>query len=82
MVLDAASEATLLAGVLNARRAGGSNVVALTLLGGGGIGNALGWIHDAIKRAVQRVAGFDLDVRLVSYGTPSPDLQRLVKELM
>lgn len=80
LVLDAAYEATMLAAVLNARR-GASNIVLLTLLGGGAFGNAPEWIHAAIKRTLRRVSGFDLDVRLVSYGAPSPATREVVKEL-
>lgn len=79
LVLDAAYEATMLAAVINARR-GASNIVLLTLLGGGAFGNAPEWIHAAIKRAVEKVQGFDLDVRLVSYGRPSIQTRELVKE--
>lgn len=80
LVLDAAYEATLLQGVLNARR-GASNIVLLTLLGGSAFGNAPEWIHAAIRRAAARVADYDLDVRVVSYGPPSADLRALVREL-
>lgn len=76
-VLDAANEATLLAGVLNSRQ-GGSNIVLLTLLGGGAFGNAPQWIHSAIKRALQTTQGHGLDVRLVSYGPPSAQLRALM----
>ena len=65
LVLEAAYEATLLQGVLNARR-GASNIVLLTMLGGGAFGNAPAWIHAAIERAMQKAQGFDLDMRLVS----------------
>lgn len=78
LVLDAAYEASLLAGVINAQQ-GGSNIVLLTMLGGGAFGNAPEWIHSAIKRAVQKTQGHGLDVRLVSYGPPSADLQGLVQ---
>jgi hypothetical protein len=78
LVLDAAYEATMLEGVLNARR-GVSNVVLLTLLGGGAFGNATAWIHEAIRRAVQRVANHELDVRIVSFGPPSTELRGLAK---
>jgi hypothetical protein len=77
-VLDA--EATMLQGVLNARR-GASNIVLLTLLGGGAFGNAPEWIHTAITRAVRKVQGFELDVRLVSYGPPTAGVRELVKGL-
>ena len=78
LILDAAYEATLLAGVLNSRQ-GGSNIVLLTLLGGGAFGNAPEWIHTALQRAISKTQGHGLDVRVVSYGHPSPQLQTFVK---
>jgi hypothetical protein len=68
-VLEAAYEATMCAAVLNARR-GASNVVLLTRLGGGAFGNDDSWIDAAMRRALTKATGFDLDVRLVSYGAP------------
>ena len=50
---DAAYEATLLAGVLNSRQ-GGSNIVLLTLLGGGAFRECPEWIHTAIQRALDK----------------------------
>ena len=79
LILDAAYEATMLAAVLNARR-GGSNVVLLTLLGGGAFGNEDDWIYAAIRRALKMMSGFGLDVRLVSYGTPSREILRIAKD--
>jgi hypothetical protein len=79
LVLEAAYEATMLAAVLNKQR-GGSDVVLLTLLGGGAFGNADGWIHGAIRRALTMMSGFALDVRLVSYREPSPAVQQLVRD--
>lgn len=78
LVLNAAYEATLLAGVLNSRQ-GGSNIVLLTLLGGGAFGNTPEWIHAAIQRALSKTQGYGLDVRLVSYGQPSAQLQTFLK---
>ena len=78
LVLDAAYEATLLAGVLNSRQ-GGSNIVLLTMLGGGAFGNAPEWIHTAIQRALDKTQVHGLDVRMVSYGQPSAQLQALVE---
>lgn len=80
LVLDAAYEATLLAAILNSRQ-GGSNIVLLTLLGGGAFGNATPWIHTAIARALNKTQGHGLDVRLVSYGAPSAQLQELVRSV-
>jgi len=65
--------------VLNARR-GISKAVFLTLLGGGAFGNPEAWIASAIRRALTIVAGFDLDVRLVSYGAPSKSVLQIVDE--
>jgi hypothetical protein len=79
LVLEAAYEATLLAATLNARR-GSSNVVFLTLLGGGAFGNSSSWIYDAIRRALGIMENFDLDVRIVSYGPPPKELVELVGE--
>ena len=76
LVLEAAYEATLLAGLLNARRTG-SRVVALTRLGGGAFGNEGAWIDDAMVRAFDRLASQDLDVRLVVWGAVPPELRRL-----
>lgn len=77
LILDAAYEATLLAGVLNSRQ-GGSNIVLLTMLGGGAFGNAPEWIFTAIRRALHMARGQGLDVRLVSYGPPSAEMRALV----
>lgn len=77
LVLEAAYEATLLAGVLNLRR-GCSNIVLLTLLGGGAFGNERAWINDAIVRAIGLTREYGLDIRIVCYGTVTRDLQDLV----
>ena len=76
LVLEAAYEATIWAAVLNARR-DASNVVLLTRLGGGVFGNEETWIHAAMERALRRAADFDLDVRVVSRGAPSPRMQTM-----
>ena len=78
LVLDAAYEATLLAGVLNNRQ-GGSNIVLLTLLGGGAFGNAPEWIQTAIRRALEKAQDHHLDVRLISFGQPSQQLRIFLK---
>lgn len=79
LVLEGAYEATLWAAVLNAHRYS-SNVIFLTQLGGGAFGNESPWIHGAIRRALHMVKGQGLDVRLVSYKTPSRELVRLAHE--
>jgi hypothetical protein len=79
LVLQAAYEATMWAAVLNAQR-GASKVVLLTCLGGGAFGNDDSWIHAAVRRALQMMLGFDLDVRLVSYGTPSRAILQMAED--
>lgn len=79
LVLEGAFEATLWAAVLNAAR-GVSPLVFLTRLGGGVFGNDATWIHAAMRRALRKVEGLALDVRLVSYGAVSPELSALAAE--
>lgn len=76
LVLEAAYEATLWAAALNARRSG-SKTVLLTSLGGGAFGNNESWIEAGLVRALKLASGLDLDVRLVSYGDPSPAFLRI-----
>jgi len=73
LVLEAAYEATLWAAVLNARR-GASNIVLLTRLGGDAFGNDDAWIDAAMRRALDKVRDFDLDVRLVSFRQLAPSM--------
>lgn len=79
LILEAAYEATLWATVDNAQR-GASNVVLLTRLGGGAFGNDDDWIHAAMRRALSMASGFELDVRLVSYGPVSPEMLKIARE--
>ena len=81
LVLDSLYEATLLASVCNAQR-GTSNQVLLTRVGGGVFGNDDEWIHRAMRRALNMVKGFDIDVRIVSYGTPSRQIVQLEDEFL
>jgi hypothetical protein len=65
--------------VINAHHSG-SNLVFLTRLGGGAFGNEPEWIHQAMRRALTKVAGVGLDVRVVSDGRPDAALESLVAE--
>lgn len=78
LVLEAAYEATLLAAALHPAR-GGTNVVALTRLGGGAFGNDDPWIDTAIERALGIASRFDLDVHIVTRSQPSPALLALAQ---
>ena len=79
LVLEAAYEATMWAGVLNARR-GASNIVFLTFLGGGAFGNQDQWIDGAIRRALRLAMGLALDVRLVCYASPPAYVRQMAKD--
>jgi hypothetical protein len=74
LVLEGAYEATMWAALINAAR-GASRTVFLTRLGGGAFGNDHEWIHAAMRRALRKVQGFALDVRLVSHGPVPRELE-------
>jgi hypothetical protein len=78
LILEAAYEATLWAAVLNAQRR--SKTVLLTSLGGGAFGNDESWIEDSLRRALKLASSFELDVKLVSHGSPSPAFCRIEEE--
>lgn len=80
LVLDAAYEATICAGIINAGRTA-NKVVYLTLLGGGVFGNRDEWIIDAIDRAVTKYRDVDLDVAIVSYGRSKRAVKNLVSRI-
>lgn len=67
LVLEAAYEATLLAGVLNLARSGCPRVY-LTRLGGGAFGNDAQWITTSIDHALAQVGQRGLQVVMVSLG--------------
>lgn len=79
LVLEGAYEATLWAAVINAHRTG-SRMLFLTRLGGGAFGNETPWIHHGMRRALTKVNGIGLDVRVVSFGKPDAALERLIAE--
>ena len=67
------------AAVLTARR-GALNVVLLTELGAGAFGNDSAWVHAAMRRALEMMFGFDLDVKLVSYRSLSQGILQMAKD--
>jgi len=79
LILEAAYEATICTAILNALSTG-NNRLFLTLLGGGAFGNEIEWILGGIQRALNLYQHVDLDVAIVSYGSPNPDLQQLVNQ--
>ena len=79
LILEAAYEATLAVAV--SRLQEGFNKVYLTLLGGGAFGNKTEWIIDAIRKALHKFSGFELDVVIVSYLKPKAAVTALVEEI-
>jgi hypothetical protein len=77
LILEAAYEATICTAILNATRHG-SNRLFLTLLGGGAFGNETAWIIGAIQRALTLYQDVELDVAIVSYGSPNPSILKLL----
>lgn len=77
LILEATYEATICASVINAA-ATGNRTVFLTLVGGGVFGNDIAWITEAIDRAVTKYANNGLDVALVSYSSPKPEIANLI----
>ncbi len=55
------------------------DIIYLTLVGGGVFGNELEWICSAIDRACLKYAQYDLDVRIVNYGSISGEVLSLVE---
>lgn len=77
LVLDASYEATICAALLNSSRTG-NNRLFLTMLGGGAFGNEIDWIISAIRRALDLYEQADLDVAIVSHGSPKQYIRHLV----
>ena len=79
LILEAAYEATICTAILNTMRHG-SNKVFLTLLGGGAFGNEAAWIIGGIQRALTLYKDVELDVAIVSYGSPNAEIQQLLSQ--
>lgn len=79
LILEAAYEATICTAILNAM-CHGNNRLFLTLLGGGAFGNETVWIIEGIQRALTLFKDVELDVAIVSYGSPNPYIQQLVSQ--
>lgn len=83
LILNASYECTLWAALENACRHPNdpsARVVYLTALGGGVFGNPMEWIADAMRRAFRKFQNTALDVRIVIYRYPEPELSALERE--
>lgn len=76
LVLTGAYKTTLGCALANPK----SNVVFLTALGGGVFGNEDEWIEESIRNALEEFKGYELDVRIVSYGRAEKWIRDLVEE--
>ena len=77
LIFEGAYEATLCATIINTYKYG-SNKVFLTQLGGGAFGNESSWIYNAMTRAFSIYKDYDLDIRIVSYGSVDQELERII----
>jgi hypothetical protein len=73
MVLNSAYEAMMWIGLKNYHRTG-VNKIFLTTIGGGAFGNDREWINRAIIQAVEKFSHLDLEVNIISYLSPDPQL--------
>lgn len=80
LILEASYEATILAG-LNNIASHKSNIIYLTLLGGGVFGNEPNWIIQSLSKVINKYKNSPLDLRVVSYGQPNRLLSRLIQTI-
>jgi hypothetical protein len=75
LILEATYEATFHAALINWEK-NKSNLLYLTLVGGGAFGNETHWILESLQKVIHQFRNFPLDVRMVSYGEANPQLKR------
>lgn len=80
IILEATYEATLHAAVFNMEN-NNSNIVYLTLVGGGAFGNRQQWILESIHQVLRKFKNVPLDVRIVSYGGSNAKLLEYISEI-
>lgn len=80
LILEATYEATFFTAMKNIED-NNSNLVYLTLVGGGAFGNEEYWILESLEKVINKFRNVPLDVRIVSYGESNPRLLRFLNEL-
>lgn len=80
LILEATYEATLFAALINLEKYK-SNLVYLTLVGGGAFGNSEYWILDSLKKALIKFKKTPLDIKVVSYGGSNSNLVKCIHEI-
>lgn len=80
IILEALYEATLYAGMVNMEK-NNSDLVYLTLVGGGVFGNEEYWILESMQKAIEKFKNVPLNIKIVSYGTPNLNLKKYFEEI-
>ena len=80
IILEATYEATFYTALKNMEQ-NGSNLVYLTLVGGGAFGNEKHWILESLEKVIQEFQNVPLNVRVVSYGQSNPGLLSFISKL-
>lgn len=80
IILEALYEATLYIGMVNMEK-NNSNLVYLTLVGGGAFGNEDYWILESMQKAIEKFKNVPLNVKIVSYGRPNLNLKEYFEDI-
>lgn len=80
IILEALYEATLYAGMLNMEK-NNSDLVYLTLVGGGVFGNEEYWILESMQKAIEKFKNVPLNIKIVSYGRSNLNLKKYFEEI-
>lgn len=80
IILEALYESTLYAAMLNMEN-NNSNLVYLTLVGGGAFGNEEYWILESIQKAIRKFKNVPLNIKIVSYGKSNLNLKKYIDEI-
>uniref|UniRef100_UPI00404B0328 hypothetical protein n=1 Tax=Flavobacterium sp. TaxID=239 RepID=UPI00404B0328 len=80
VILEATYESTLYAGMIN-MEINKSNVVYLTLVGGGAFGNEEYWILESLQKTIRKFKHVPLDIKIVSYGKSNLKLIQSIHEI-
>lgn len=80
LILEATYEATLYAALKNMEITG-SNLIYLTLVGGGAFGNDMHWILESLEKAILKFRDTALDVKVVSYGQSKSELRNCISRI-
>lgn len=77
LILEATYEATFWA-ALKQFEINGNKKLFLTLVGAGAFGNPIDWVLDALKKSITKFKNTPLEVAIVSYQQPNPQLKSLL----